>query len=409
MRNKNFIITTTLMITIIVDVMGMGLVFPVMPALFFNVDHALVSADMSEHWRHFYFGVAMAAWPLGMLIGSPYLGDLSDKLGRKKVIIICLSGVLITNILAGFAVNAELLAVFIFVRFLSGFFSGSFPIAQAMMVDISDASNKAKNISLVTLAASSGFIVGPLITSASTLPAVQSIFNYSVPFYIAGLVSLLNLISVIIFLPRTRAARPDIKVPLLKGLLVIGEVLSDARIKKLLIAFVLMFLGWGFYCMNLALLMENAFHYSTSMIALLFAFTALSNVLGILFLQPIMLRNFSLKKICLIFSLVLVVLLLLSANSTWAGMQWIVGIIMPGIQMVFYTAIMTLFSNAVSADEQGKVMGGADAGAALAWMTNSFAVGVLTDFSILLPLFIGAFCMLCSSVFFTRFVKLNQN
>ena len=314
MKNKNFIITTTLMITIIVDVMGMGLVFPVMPALFFNAHHTLVAATMSQHWRHFYFGVAMAAWPLGMLIGSPYLGDLSDKLGRKKVIIICLIGVLITNILAGFAVSSELLTTFIVVRFLSGFFSGSFPIAQAMMVDISDETNKAKNISLVTLAASSGFIVGPLITSASTLPAVQAIFNYSVPFYIAGLVSLLNLISVILFLPKTKAARPGIKVPILKGLLVIGHVLGDVRIKKILIAFILMFLGWGFYCMNLALLMEKAFHYSTSLIALLFAFTALSNVLGILFLQPIMLRHFSLRKICLISSLVLAVLLLLSAN-----------------------------------------------------------------------------------------------
>lgn len=409
MKSKNFIITLTLMITIIVDVMGVGLVFPVMPALFFGSAHTLVDPAMTDQWRHFYFGVAMAAWPLGMLIGAPYLGDMSDKLGRKVVITICLAGVLITNILGGFAVNAEWLMLFIVARFFAGFFSGSFPIAQAMMIDISDESNKSRNISLVTLAASSGFVVGPLITSVSTLPSMQALFNYSVPFYLAGFISLLNLISVILFLPRIKPARPHIKVPLLKGLLVINEVLGDKRIKKLLIAFILMFLGWGFYCMNLALLMEKAFNYSTSLIALLFAFTAVSNVLGILFLQPIMLKKLSLKSICFVFSLVLTVLLLLSANTTWAGMQWIVGIIMPGMQMVFYTAIMTLFSNSVSSDEQGKVMGGADAGVALAWMVNSFAVGILTTYSLLLPLYIGAACMLCCSLFFTRFVKLNKS
>jgi DHA1 family tetracycline resistance protein-like MFS transporter len=408
MKKKHLIITITLMATIVIDVMGWGLVFPVMPSLFSHDHSSIVPANLSDSWRHFYYGLAMAAWPLGLFFGGPYLGDLSDKLGRKPVILICLAGVMTTNFLAAITIHYKCLALFVLVRLIMGFFGGSFAIAQAMMIDISNSENKARYISMVTLAASSGFVIGPLITSASTLPALKAVFDYTAPFYIAGAISLINCVFAYYFLPQTEAARKQGHVSLLRGFSVIHEVFADARTQKLMAAFILIFLGWGFYCINLALLVQDVFHYSTSLTALLFAFTAVSNVIGITIFQPIMLRSFSLKQCCLITTLALGALVLLSANTQWAGMQWIIGILAPGIQMIFYTAAMTLLSNSVGPEEQGKAMGGADAGFSLSFMLNSLAIGLLVDIHILLPLILGSACIFIGAIFFTNLVKLPE-
>lgn len=400
MQKNDLIITITLMATIVIDVMGIGLVFPVMPSLFSHDLSSIVPIDLSDSWRHFYYGLAMAAWPLGLLFGGPYLGDLSDKLGRKRVILICLSGVMATNFLAAITIHYKTLALFMVVRLCSGFFSGCFAIAQAMMIDISTNENKARYISMVTLAGSSGFLIGPLITSISTLPAFTALLDYTAPFYLAGLVSLINCFFAYRFLPDLPMIHKKEHVSLLKGLWVIYEVLTDKRIQKLMAAYILVFLGWGFYCMNLALLVQDVFDYSTSLTALLFALTAVSNILGITVFQPIILRLFSLKQCCIIMSTALAILLLISANMHWVGMQWIIAIIAPGIQMIFYTAIMTLLSNAVGPEEQGKAMGGADAGFSFSFMLNSLAIGLLIDIHILLPLIVGALCIFLGALVF---------
>lgn len=409
MQKKDLIITITLMATIVIDVMGMGLVFPVMPSLFSHDPASIVPTDLSDAWRHFYYGLTMAAWPLGLLFGSPYLGDLSDKLGRKRVILICLSGVMATNVLAAITIHNKALALFILIRLLSGFFSGCFAIAQAMMIDISTSENKARYISMVTLAGSSGFVIGPLITSLSTLPAFKVLFDYTAPFYIAGIVSLINCFFAYQFLPELPIAHKKEHVSLLKGLSVIHEVFMDKRTQQLMGAYVLVFIGWGFYCMNLALLVQDVFHYSTSLTALLFAFTAISNILGIIVFQPIMLRTFTLKQCCIITTTALGVLLLVSANTRWVGMQWIVGIIVPGIQMIFYTAVMTLLSNSVGPEEQGKAMGGADAGFSFSFMLNSLAIGLLINIHILLPLIVGAACVFFGALVFKSYTHATSN
>ncbi len=240
-QNKHLAMTIALMVTIIIDVMGMGLVFPVLPSLFYSDAHAIVAADMSLSMRNFMYGVCLTAWPLGLFFGAPYMGDLSDKLSRKKVILLCLFGMIISNALSGIGVHEHAVMLFIFSRFLAGFFGGSFPIAQAAMIDISDETTKSRNLSLVSLAASVGFVVGPLITSLSTLPALSTVFNYTTPFYVATAISLLNFMGVYFLLPEIANTHRVDKVHFFRGILVIREVLSDCRTRKLLFAFFLLF------------------------------------------------------------------------------------------------------------------------------------------------------------------------
>lgn len=401
-KSQHLAVTIALMVTIIIDIMGIGLVFPVLPSLFYSDTHAIVASDMTLSMRNFMYGVCLTAWPLGLFFGAPYMGDLSDKLSRKKVILICLFGMIISNGLSGVGVYEHSLWIFIFSRFLAGFFGGSFPIAQASMIDMSDETTKSRNLSLVTLAASMGFVVGPLITSLSTLPSLAHVFNYTTPFYVATLLSLLNFVGVWFFLPEIPSSHPVSKVHLFRGILVIREVLSDARTKKLLLAFFLLFFGWGTYFCNLPLLLASYFNYGTSLIAVVFAVFAFGNIAGILFLQPYMLKKFSLHQCAVIMATTLAVIVSLSALTTWVWIQWIVAFCAPATQMVLYTAVMTLFSNSVTAHEQGKVMGGADAAVSVAFMFNGMLLGLLVDINLIVPIVIAGALILISAPLFRK-------
>lgn len=399
-KNKHLAMTIALMVTIIIDVMGIGLVFPVLPGLFFNETYAIVPAEMTHTMRNFFYGVCLTAWPIGLFFGAPYMGDLSDKLTRKKVILICLFGMIISNVFSGYAVHIHSLWLFVFGRFLAGFFGGSFPIAQASMVDISDDSTKSRNLSLVTLAASMGFVVGPLITSLSTLPALSNFFNFTTPFYVATLLSLLNFIGVWYLLPEIISNHKIEKVHFFRGILVIRDVLSDARTRKLLFAFFLMFFGWGTYFCNLPLLLASYFHYGTSLIAVIFAVFAFGNIFGILFFQPFMLKRFSLHNASVICAVILAIIVTASAYTAHAWVQWLVAFFAPATQMVLYTAVMTLFSNSVTPQEQGKVMGGADAAVSVAFMLNGIVLGLLVNINLIVPIMVAGLAIIISAPLF---------
>lgn len=80
----------TLFCVIIIDALGMALPFPVMGALIVSVPSPLLAASVSAHVLAILYSLVISSFVLGMFIGCPILGDLSDRIGRKKGIVLCL-------------------------------------------------------------------------------------------------------------------------------------------------------------------------------------------------------------------------------------------------------------------------------------------------------------------------------
>jgi len=397
---RDLFLTLTLMLTIMIDVMGLGLVFPIYPDLLYNPKYTLVSLTMDPLWHNFLYGLALASWPIGLFLGAPYFGDLSDRLSRKHVIALCLFGVAITYVLSIVAVDLRSYGLFLCCRFLSGVFGGSFPIAQAMMIDISTPETKARNLSFITLAASIGFVIGPVITSITTLPQVAQSLSITSPFYVAAVMSFLNAVAVMFLLPCLPASNPAAKIRLLKSIGVIYEALTDVRIQKLLFVFLLLFIGWGFYVTMAALVLYEHFHYTTSGVAMVYATMALSNIVFTICVRPTLFARFSNQRICWVTGLLIAGLMLLSVWLKYIAIQWLVAALAPGLQLMFYTAILVLLSDAVSEVEQGKVMGSADAAASLAWVINSLLIGLFLDVNLTFPVVIGVIATVIASLYF---------
>ncbi|MBB6004338.1 TCR/Tet family MFS transporter [Arcicella rosea] len=164
-------------ITILIDVLGIGIIIPVLPKLL----QELTGKGLSEASQ--YSGFLMAAYAVMQFIFSPILGGLSDKYGRRPIILGSLFGFGLDYILLGFAPTIAWLFAG---RIIAGITGASFTTASAYIADISNDENRSKNFGMIGAAFGIGFIIGPVIGG------VLGDIGARVPFFVAAGLTLLN-------------------------------------------------------------------------------------------------------------------------------------------------------------------------------------------------------------------------
>src|ERR1044072_795813 len=164
-------------ITILVDVIGWGLIIPVMPKLIGELKH-MPPGETSK-----YGGWLVTVYAVMQYAIAPLLGALSDKYGRRPVLLFSLFGFGIDYLFMAFAPTYAWLFVG---RVISGITGASFTTASAYIADISDADNRAKNFGMIGAAFGLGFIIGPVIGG------MLGGFGLRAPFYAAAVLCLLN-------------------------------------------------------------------------------------------------------------------------------------------------------------------------------------------------------------------------
>lgn len=173
-RNASIIF---IFITMVIDVLGIGIIIPVIPTLLKD----FLGNDISK--AALYGGYLMFAYAAMQFIFSPIIGGLSDKFGRRPVILASLFGFGIDYILLAFAPNITWLFVG---RIIAGITGASFTTASAYIADISAPEDRAKNFGMIGAAFGLGFILGP------ALGGFLGDFGVKVPFFVAAGLSLLN-------------------------------------------------------------------------------------------------------------------------------------------------------------------------------------------------------------------------
>lgn len=175
-------------ITILVDVIGIGIIIPVLPSLI----ESLNGEGLSEASR--IGGWLMFSYAAMQFVFAPVLGELSDRFGRRPIILLALLGLGIDYIFHAFAPTIGWLFVG---RILAGITGASFTVATAYIADISTPEKKAQNFGLIGAAFGLGFIVGPVIGGIASKWGVQ------MPFFIAAGLSLLNFLYGLLILPES--------------------------------------------------------------------------------------------------------------------------------------------------------------------------------------------------------------
>ncbi|WP_323760727.1 TCR/Tet family MFS transporter [Maricaulis sp.] len=184
---KNAIIF--IFITVLIDMIGFGLIIPVMPALL----HELTGLDANE-------SAVMGGWLMASYAGmqfffAPIIGGLSDRFGRKPVLLAALGGFTIDYLIMGFAPVFWLLLVG---RILAGIFGASYSTANAFIADITPPEERAGRFGMIGAAFGIGFIVGPAIGGF-----LGEWFGPRAPFFAAAALAGLNFIYGLVVLPET--------------------------------------------------------------------------------------------------------------------------------------------------------------------------------------------------------------
>src|SRR5262249_46675001 len=153
---------------ILIDSISYTIVVPVLAATLVS-DHPVLMPSYGQSTRYIVYGVALGIFELMMLYMAPVLGEISDRKGRRSVLISCLLCIVLSFVLIAGAILFDLVALLLLGRILGGAMAGSQAVAQAAAVDLSSKATKPLALSLCLLASSVGFIVGPLIGGAVSL------------------------------------------------------------------------------------------------------------------------------------------------------------------------------------------------------------------------------------------------
>ncbi|MCY4397850.1 MAG: TCR/Tet family MFS transporter [Gemmatimonadetes bacterium] len=166
-----------ILITVFIDVLGIGIIIPILPELI--KEFAGGSTTVAGRW----FGVLAATYAVTQFFFAPILGALSDRVGRRPVILISLFGLGVDYIIMGFAPSLGWLFAG---RLLAGVMGASITTANAYIADVSKPENRARNFGLIGVAFGLGFIFGP------ALGGILGGIDLRLPFFAAAGLALVN-------------------------------------------------------------------------------------------------------------------------------------------------------------------------------------------------------------------------
>ncbi|MEX8548089.1 MAG: TCR/Tet family MFS transporter [Mucilaginibacter sp.] len=387
-------------VTLLIDVTGFGIIIPVMPKLISELIHGNLSqASAIGGWLTF-------AYAIMQFLFAPVLGNLSDRYGRRPVLLFSLLGFGIDYIFLAFAPSIGWLFVG---RTIAGITGASFTTASAYIADISTPENRAQNFGMIGAAFGLGFIIGPV------LGGLLGQYGSRVPFMAAAGLSLLNALYGFFVLPES-LSKENRRAFNIKRANPVGALLQLKKypaISGLVISLILLYTAnngmqstWSYYGMEKLSWNEAMVGYSLGFVGLM---TALVQTVVIRWAIPKLGSEKSLYTGFLFYSAGLF-LFAFAANS-WQMFAFIVPYSLGGIAG---PALQSIMSGFVPPNEQGELQGAltslmsATTIFAPVLMTSLFAFFTSTNSPFLFPgapFFLGAVLVLVSTGLAYRSMK----
>lgn len=386
-----------LLLVLVIDSIGLGILFPILNPIFMDAN-GILPVDTSLSVRNFFYGFTLCVFPLSMFVGCTFLGDISDQIGRRPILLICLIGAFISYLLSGIAIDINSLSLLIFSRVLAGLTAASQPIAQAAVVDLSTIENKNQNLSLMVFAISVGFIIGPLMGWVLSDPSISSGLKLSTPLYAASGVCILGVILIYTSFKETFKKPKKVKLNLLKGPEIFISAFRHSEIRPLAIVHFFMQLGWGCYFQFISLFIVSRYAYNSEQVGLFMSAIACGFAFGACCLNRYWIRFFSTQMLTWTPLGLLTVALSCTAFSHNQTITWLAMMVTSMSMAIGSPSITTLLSNQVDETKQGWIMGVMFSIFAVAWTLTSFLSGFLQSFSEAAPITLGAVGMLIGFV-----------
>lgn len=298
-------------------------------------------------------GLTLAIYPLGKFVGAPWLGSWSDRIGRRKILLLSALLTALGHLICAQAIIFHNFFLLISARFFTGLWEGNIGIARAAASDFVSTSRKPVIFGYLNAAITSSYIVGPLMGGFFADQSFSSYFGSHVPFLIATLFSLISSLIIYVSLPET--LKTTIKSGDKLGRFAFINLESRALLPLLLICF-LFTLSFDAFFQFFPLYMVKTFSFKEFGVGL--ASTVLTGAMVLtqaFFIKGFGIRNFdkliNVAGICI----GIIVLFMLVLERSY-------GVILCLLAIGFFIGVLetflpTMFSDRCSPKEQGRAMG----------------------------------------------------
>jgi MFS transporter, DHA1 family, tetracycline resistance protein len=363
---KIHVVLWALFLVLFIDGLGQGLLYPILTRTLIDVHSTALIHFGSVHTRNVLYAIVIAVFFFGWFFGGTFLSDFSDRIGRKKALLICVAGSAVGYLLCALSFVFHSIFFLIIGRAIDGFTAGDQPIAQATIMDLCPTEKKHIYVGLVLLAFTAGLVSGPIVGGYLSSGHFIIQLNNMSPMYLGMWLSILAFISLSIFFVDTAAVRRDMKVSIFRVFEIFKEAFYHRSVRFLLIAFFFMQLGWTMYYLYASVFLARSFNFSAQQVAI---YTALIGV-GLFFGLAVLPRLFGRMKqkkwlvICGYFGIALTIFI--AAMTKNPQILWILVVPGPALFALAYSNIIPIFSAQVLEDRQGWVMGLTGAAIALA-------------------------------------------
>ena len=234
-------------IVVFVDLLGFSIILPLLPyyASKFGASPQLI-------------GYLIASYSICQFIASPFLGDLSDRYGRRPVLLYSQIGSCLGFVLMGFALQLPNPLLWLFVaRIVDGLSGGNLTVAQAYISDITKPEERARNFGMIIgVSFGLGFLIGP------TLGGFLSRYGYDVPAYAAAVFSFASIMATLFLLPETQHQHDETRPSGLALYTRVFDYLSIPELRRLLMVFFFMTLPFALYVTMFPLFADHQLNFT---------------------------------------------------------------------------------------------------------------------------------------------------
>ena len=242
------------------EIIAFAIAFPLLPLLLTVPDSPLyiLPKGYSVQFGIMLLGVITAAYPLGRFFSTPILGELSDRYGRRPLLMVSIAGTVLANIVFGLGVMTANIPLLIISKLFDGLTGGNISVVQAAVADISSNEQKAERFSKIGAAFGLGIALGPAIGGVLSTGSIASFMAPSTPFFFAAGLSVVSMTLVYLLLQETSPLEPThggYTEPFRK----IFYYLFRSDIRALFLTNLLFFVGFAFFTQFSSLILSSRF------------------------------------------------------------------------------------------------------------------------------------------------------
>jgi DHA1 family tetracycline resistance protein-like MFS transporter len=400
--------------TIFLDVLGVGILIPVLPQLVFNI---FQPAGFSYNTSLILLGWLTGIYPLMQFLSTPILGQLSDRYGRKPVLGFSIAGTALGYIIFAIAILTKNIPLLFFGRAFDGITGGNLSVARAVIADVSAPEHRARNFGMIGGSFGMGFVMGPYIGARLAVPHADFFglfqtpgwFDSATPFWFTAILSAINMVVMLLILPETHQhINKKLKLTWTKSLDNIRKAAARPNLRVILSAEFLFWGGFTFFTTFFQILLIQKLHFKTNNVGDFFAYIGITIALAQAVLVPITVKYFkshNILRVSLLGNGIALFLQLLPHNTSQLLLVAPTIAIFNGLTMANASALVSL---SAKREEQGELLGIEASVQALAQAVPAIISGYIATMGVNMPVVVGGFVIVAAALVYNIFYRVPK-